>query len=816
MRELYRLVVGLCERGPVLVVLDDLQWADLESVRWLVYVAARVERLPVVVLGALRPGVDEVDRLVAGFASSARVLEPLSVAGGGALLGGVVDGGGGLAARCHELTGGNPLLLRELCGQLVGAGSVEEGFARGVVGVRRLIQAQVRQLPVGAVRVAQALSVLPGSVEAVAWTAGVGAGEALHQLAVLQGNRLVVEEGPQRFVFAHEVIGAAVYEGVRPGLRAELHLRAAGAAMRTHDVVGAASHLLRVPARWGDVDAVSVLGQAAEVCLARGSVDSAVVFLRRLLEEELGAGRGRVLTRLGMAEYLVDAGQAVQHLTAALVLEGDAAGRADIGLALALSLFFSGRPAAAHEIASESLREAPEAAESSRHALAAVAIITAYSSRDAAALQPDLDRLSQTPAAPSVGGMMLEAAMSWRDACRNDVASAQFHALRAADLAALHAQPLGDGLLARAWHVLELCSSPAVLPSVDAGLARAERSGSPRAVALARCHRGMALAAQGSPREAVVELALGWAEAKRCETELTRLHIGANYVMALLQAGDVATADAVHAEMAAVAPQEIVSSVYGLSEIMLLIVHGEIDRALEGASALRGECTARGITNPLFPDWRTPMVSCLSRLGRVDEAQEVAREFVDLAAAWGTPRAVGRSLLAAAEAASGQERIDLLFAAKEQFVAGDLKSDLATTLHRLGESLRRADKPEIARTHLHLAHDVAVECGADAVAQDAAVSLRLLGVRPRNGHADRPRHLTPSEARVVELAAAGRSNREIAQELYIAVKTVEIHLTSAFRKLGVSRRLDLRQTTGQADLDRTGRTTPVPGAADAP
>ncbi|MEV0459176.1 BTAD domain-containing putative transcriptional regulator [Catellatospora methionotrophica] len=816
MRGLYRLVVELAERGPVLLVLDDLQWADLESVRFLAFVAARVERLPVVVLGALRPGVDEVDRVVAGFAQATRVLEPLSVAGGGRLLGGLVDGDGGLAGRCHEVTRGNPLLLGELCRHLVGAGSVEEGFERGVSGVRRLIQAQVRQLPVGAVGVAQALTVLggSGSVEAVASTAGVGAVEALHQLAVLQGNRLVVEEGPGRFGFVHEVVVAAVYEGVRPGLRAQLHLRAAGAAMRTHDVVGAGSHLLRVPARWGDVDAVSVLGQAAEVCLARGAVDEAVVFLRRQLEEDLGAGRGRALTRLGMAEYLVDTGQAVQHLSAALSLETDVERRGQIALALALSLFFAGRPAAAHQVASDCLSETPDVTPSARHALEAVVVITAFPG--AASTRPHLDSLDGAAVAPSPGGMMLEAALSWRDACRNDFAAAQPRALRAAGSAALHGQPLADGLLARAWHVLELCDSPAALPSIDAGLSRAERSGSPRAIALARCHRGTVLAAQGSLREAVTELALSWAETRHCVTELTRLHVGGNYIMALLQAGDVETADRVRDEMAAVVPQEIVSSVLGMSEILLLVAHGDVDRALEASTALRDECESRGITNPLFPDWRTPMISCLQRLGRFEQAREVAREFTALAAAWGTPRAVGRSLLAAAETNTGRQRIELLVAAKEQFEAIDMKSDLATALHRLGEALRRADEPDGARTHLHLAHELAVASGAETLAQDTAVSLRLLGVRPRTSRDGCPRRLTPSEARVVELAASGRSNREIAQELYIAVKTVEIHLTSSFRKLGISSRLDLRQATGQDEPDPAGRTTHARGKAEAP
>ncbi len=144
----------------------------------------------------------------------------------------------------------------------------------------------------------QALAVLggPAPVEAIAVTAGTGVDEALHQLAVLHVNHLV--EGAQRYSFTHPLTGEAAYEGIGPAQRAAMHARAAGVALRTDDVVAAASHLVRVPARWGDVDAVPVLDQAAQVCLDRGSVDEAAAFLRRLLEEDLGGDRDRILDRL--------------------------------------------------------------------------------------------------------------------------------------------------------------------------------------------------------------------------------------------------------------------------------------------------------------------------------------------------------------------------------------------------------------------------------------------------------------------------------------------------------------------------------------
>ncbi|WP_238005231.1 BTAD domain-containing putative transcriptional regulator [Dactylosporangium sp. AC04546] len=296
---LHQLVVDLAARGPLLVTLDDLQWADPPSARLLAYLAARAERSPVVVMAALRPGVAEIDRIVAGFAQATWVLSPLSERGSAALLHGVDET---FASRCHAVARGNPLWLRELGRHVAADVPADDAFERGLRGLRRLLQAQIRQLP-ATLPVVQAMAVLggPAPVEAIAVTAGIGVDEALDQLAVLQVNHLV--EGAQRCSFAHPLTGEAVYEWIGPAERAALHVRAALVALRTNDVVAAASHVVRVPARWGDVDAVSVLDQAAQVCLDRGSVDDAVVFLRRLLEEDLGSDRQRILNRLAAAEH---------------------------------------------------------------------------------------------------------------------------------------------------------------------------------------------------------------------------------------------------------------------------------------------------------------------------------------------------------------------------------------------------------------------------------------------------------------------------------------------------------------------------------
>jgi DNA-binding CsgD family transcriptional regulator len=65
------------------------------------------------------------------------------------------------------------------------------------------------------------------------------------------------------------------------------------------------------------------------------------------------------------------------------------------------------------------------------------------------------------------------------------------------------------------------------------------------------------------------------------------------------------------------------------------------------------------------------------------------------------------------------------------------------------------------------------------------------GARPRRAALEGPDALTPSERRVARLAVEGLSNREIAQTLFVTTRTVELHLTHAYAKLGVRSRGDL-------------------------
>jgi ATP/maltotriose-dependent transcriptional regulator MalT len=112
----------------------------------------------------------------------------------------------------------------------------------------------------------------------------------------------------------------------------------------------------------------------------------------------------------------------------------------------------------------------------------------------------------------------------------------------------------------------------------------------------------------------------------------------------------------------------------------------------------------------------------------------------------------------------------------------------ARAMVELGAALRRANQRTAAREPLRNALDLAHRCGATRLAQRAADELRATGARPRRAVLTGLEALTTSERRVAELAAAGMSNPQIAQALFVTLNTVEGHLRHAYQKLSISSR----------------------------
>jgi DNA-binding NarL/FixJ family response regulator len=120
-----------------------------------------------------------------------------------------------------------------------------------------------------------------------------------------------------------------------------------------------------------------------------------------------------------------------------------------------------------------------------------------------------------------------------------------------------------------------------------------------------------------------------------------------------------------------------------------------------------------------------------------------------------------------------------------------VKFELASAQLSLGAALRRARQPTEAREPLQRAIELAQKIGAEGLAEQARTELHAAGGRPRVSALSGPASLTPSERRVADLAVDGRSNKEIAQALFVTPKTVEVHLSNTYRKLDIRSRREL-------------------------
>lgn len=157
----------------------------------------------------------------------------------------------------------------------------------------------------------------------------------------------------------------------------------------------------------------------------------------------------------------------------------------------------------------------------------------------------------------------------------------------------------------------------------------------------------------------------------------------------------------------------------------------------------------------------------------------------------GHPRALGLAALARGVIAPGGTGIEPLTEAVLTLAGSPARAEHAKAEFVLGRALLKTGDQRGAREHLRTATDLAQRCGALAL---AAVARRLLvtaGGRMRKMSASPLDMLTGMERRVAGLAAAGASNRSIAETLFVTVRTIETHLTSVYRKLGVSGRTEL-------------------------
>jgi DNA-binding CsgD family transcriptional regulator len=207
-------------------------------------------------------------------------------------------------------------------------------------------------------------------------------------------------------------------------------------------------------------------------------------------------------------------------------------------------------------------------------------------------------------------------------------------------------------------------------------------------------------------------------------------------------------------------------------------------------------CENNAIRSPAAFPWRSDLALALAGTDRHAEGVELARAELRLAERCDVDRARGIALRTLGLLEGGQEGVRHLEAAVQALQRSPAKLELGWASYELGAALRRANRRRDARPPLDRALDLALACGAQRLGRSASEELQALGARPRSVMLTGAEALTPSERRICRLASEGLKNSEIAQALFVSLRTVETHLGSSFRKLDISSRVELPHALG--------------------
>jgi DNA-binding CsgD family transcriptional regulator len=185
------------------------------------------------------------------------------------------------------------------------------------------------------------------------------------------------------------------------------------------------------------------------------------------------------------------------------------------------------------------------------------------------------------------------------------------------------------------------------------------------------------------------------------------------------------------------------------------------------------------------------LVPVLLALGDDKAARAVAEEALQTATAAESRRMVGGAQRVLGLVEGGKAGLDLLRRAADTLATSPTLLWRAEAFVDLGAALRRDGQAITARPILREGMELAHRCGAIPLTDRAVDELRAAGGRPRRRAGIGADALTASERRVAELAADGVSNKEIAQSLFVTLRTVELHLSNAYSKLEIRSRHEL-------------------------
>jgi DNA-binding NarL/FixJ family response regulator/tetratricopeptide (TPR) repeat protein len=838
-RAVQALLAALAAERPLVILLDDLHWADPASIDLVAALLRRPPRAAVLTVLALRTR-QAPARLASALETAARggeveriELGPLRRSEVVALLG--EDVGETHARALYDESGGNPFYLD----QLVRAGASPAGRGTAVrlpleiedvelpqaIGVT--LAEELGRLSAGARTLLDAAAVVgdPFELELAAAAADVDEAAALTALdELLDATLLLPTDAPRRFRFRHPILRRAVHDTTRLGWRGAAHRRAAEALARRGAPATARAHHVAHFASAGDRQAIDTLREAADASAERAPASAARWY--RIAVELLPVSEEDRPLRLELLERLAE------------VLAG------------------SGRFAESQAVLEQVLELAPTDAPERRRAVVACARVEHALGRHEDAhrrLAAALERIGERRSAEGVTFLLdlgmdafyrreYEHMRRWGLEAREavtGVAEPQLHAAASAmvsvadaftgrvheartycEEAAALVDSLPDELLAlRLNAVANLGNAETYLDRLhdavghlDRGLVVGRATGQGHLFPLLMQRKGFALSLLGRLDDAVEVLDEGVEAARLSESPQAIAWALLNRSWVATMAGDLDVALAAAGESVSLGRRLDDNPVLTWSACALgsaLVDAGEPERCLETlVRAGGGDDLPRipGVLRCIFQERVAEAFLALGRLADADavatSAEALARELdLDLARAMAA-RARASVALAGGDAAGALEAARDSAAAAERMGA---RIEAARSHALRGRALAASGHRDEAITALeHAAAELAV-CGATRYREDAERELRRLGKRMRRRAAvagpSRLAGLSGRELEVARLVVERKTNAEIAGELFLSQKTVESHLRSAFRKLGVTSRTELARVVERSAAD---------------
>jgi DNA-binding CsgD family transcriptional regulator len=779
----------------VVLAIDDLQWVDRPSSRAMLFALRRLRADRVLAVVSTRAG-GLADsgwaRFVGGDSRVTRIrlggLGPGDLTELASALGlGVLSQRG--ASRLAAHTEGNALYCRALLDE-IGIAGLSAAGDRGLPAPRELsavILARVAALPAATQSFLAAASVLGqhAPVSAIVSVARLPDGKDEVDAAIVAG---LLADGPStlELAFSHPLYRAAIYADLSPASRRELHARAAEV------VVGRARLAHQAAAALGpDEELAGELETAAQATAAAGEAGAAAWALEQAAALS-PAARDRERRLLDAAVVLLNAADTT---AAARVLASCQVSSARRDALTGLLGVFTGSPSAEGRL------------------------LAAWGAHD-----PQTEREIGARAATSLTNWMVlsgrpDQALTWADravggtvpgsALRALARTAQAYAFAAASrsaegLAALCFLPASgnevpapetDALIMRGMLKVYVDDLPGAIADLGVAAARL-RTGLPSTypgpclahLSDARFRRG-----DWDAAFTYAQLATALAQDTDHPLDLARSHARAAQVLAFR--GQWAAAQAhVGAARAAAERFPLVLAVASaaMAGACLASARGDLTGVLAAIEPVRATGLLGVGGRPGIFNWRAIEADALISLGRLDDAETVLSEFEDaipdagLASAdLALTRCRGNLALASGHAA----RAEAAFR-RGHLIEADVPMPFEHALLSLddGRRLRADGNRPAAVAQLEKAHHLFSSLGADPYVQACAAELAALQVTAATESPAALLGLSRAELAVARLVATGLTNREVASQLYVSVKTVEYHLRNSYIKLDITSR----------------------------